>query len=259
MPRDPDPAGQAPPGQVLSPAEHAGWTRQGHLWRRVAAIALATIVLAGVASSDALHGALLELFRAADRIIAGHPVAGPVVFLLLAAGSAMFAFVSSAVLVPAGLVAWGQAATLGLLWAGWILGGVTAYAIARYLGRPVVAMLSASTPLARWEERLSHRTPFGVILLFQLAVPSEVPGYVLGFLRYPLSRYLAALALGELPFAAGTVYLGASFLARQTLLLVGLGAVGAGGSLLAFRALHRRLAGRPAASSAEGEGQAGRR
>jgi len=60
----------------------ARWHRHGHLWRRVAETALASAVLALVAASDALHGALAALFEAADRAIALHPVAGPAAFVL---------------------------------------------------------------------------------------------------------------------------------------------------------------------------------
>lgn len=219
----------------------ARWHRHGHLWRRVAATAFAIVVLVLLASSDALHGALVGLFQAADRSIAEHPVAGVVTFVLFSGGSAMLAFFSSSLLVPAGIVAWGRGTTFVLLWFGWILGGVVSYALARFLGRPAVALLGAGGPLATWEQRISKRAPFPVALLFQLAVPSEIPGYVLGFVRYPFWRYLAVVALGELPFAVGTVFVGESFLERRTPLLVLLGVVGIGASLLAFRALHRRV------------------
>jgi len=219
----------------------ARWLRHGHLWRRVIAIALATSLLVAVASSDRLHGALLDLFAAAHEVIERHPVAGPVVFVLLSAASAMFAFVSSGLLVPPALVAWGSVETFALLWLGWIVGGVASYATARYLGRPVVAALSSGEKLARWEERISQRASFAVVLLFQLAVPSEIPGYVLGLVRYPLPRYLAALMLAELPFAIGTVYFGSGFLERRTTVMVLLGLLGVTVSLGAFRVLHRRL------------------
>ena len=210
--------------------------------RRAVVLAMLTVVLAIVASSAAVHEAVLGVFRAADEVLATHPVLGTVLFVALAALSAMFAFLSSAVLVPAALVVWGKPLTFALLWLGWSVGGATAYAIARFLGRPVVAALTSSSGITRYEERISRGTSFGVILLFQLGVPSEVPGYVLGFLRYPFRRYLAALALGELPYAAGAVYLGASFLERRMLLLVVLGALAAAASLAALQALHRRLA-----------------
>lgn len=223
----------------------ARWHRHGHLWSRVAATAFGIAMLVLLASSDAVHGALVGLFEAADRSIAGHPIAGPALFVLFAGSSAMLAFVSSSLLVPAAIVAWGRTTTLVLLWLGWTLGGVVSYALARFLGRPAVALLGAGGPLATWEERISKRAPLSVALLFQIAVPSEVPGYVLGFVRFPFWRYLAVVALGELPFAVGTVYVGESFLERRTPLLVLLGAVGIGASLLAFRALHRRLPAAP--------------
>jgi uncharacterized membrane protein YdjX (TVP38/TMEM64 family) len=128
-----------------------------------------------------------------------------------------------------------------LLWVGWTLGGCTAYALARGLGRPIVALLSSGTSLARWEARIPRDAPFGLVALFQLAMPSEVPGYVLGFVRYRFDRYLLVLALGELPWAAGTVAVGAGFLERRAWLLLALGVAGVAASLLAFRLLHRRL------------------
>jgi uncharacterized membrane protein YdjX (TVP38/TMEM64 family) len=225
------------------PEPLARWHRHGHLWQRIAATAFAIAALVLIASSDVLHAALVGLFEAADRAIGAHPVAGAALFVLFSGGSAMLAFFSSSLLVPAAIVAWGRTAAALLLWLGWILGGVVSYALARRLGRPVVALLGAAAPLAAWEERISRRAPLSVALLFQLAVPSEVPGFVLGMVRYPFRRYLAVVALGELPFAIGTVFVGASFLERRTPLLVALGAAGIGISLLAFRVLQGRLRG----------------
>jgi uncharacterized membrane protein YdjX (TVP38/TMEM64 family) len=229
----------------------AGWHRHGHLLRRLATIGAATTLLVLLASSDALHAALLDLFEAADGLVEGHPVAGPAAFVLFAGASAMLAFLSSAALVPAALVAWGPVATMALLWLGWIVGGAASYSMARFLGRPALALLRSGRSLAVWEKRISQRTPFALVLLFQLAVPSEVPGLVLGLIRYPFRRYLLALMIGELPFAAGAVYLGESFLERQPLVLVALGMVGTLGSYAAFRALQRRLAGARAATAPE--------
>lgn len=215
--------------------------RQGHLWRRVAATALVTAALVAIVTSDALHAAALELVGVASDLIARHPVAGRAVFVLFSAGAAMLAFVSSAVLVPVAVAAWGPVETALLLWLGWTLGGGVAYGLARGLGRPVVALLSSGTSLARWEARIPRDAPFGLVALFQLAMPSEVPGYVLGFARYPFGRYLLVLMAGELPWAIGTVAVGMGFLERRVGLLVAIGAVGVVVSLLAFRLLHRRL------------------
>jgi uncharacterized membrane protein YdjX (TVP38/TMEM64 family) len=70
---------------------------------------------------------------------------------------------------------------------------------------------------------LGTRARFAHILLFQAAVPSEIPGYVLGILRYSFPLYLAALAITELPYAIATVYLGESFLEGEGTVFILLG------------------------------------
>ena len=71
-------------------------------------------------------------------------------------------------------------------------------------------------------------------MLFQLAVPSEVPGWVLGALRYPFGKFLGAFAIAELPFAIGAVYLGEAFVHRRFVVLI---AIALGGILLSTVAL----------------------
>lgn len=197
--------------------------------------------LALVASSAELHAWLMGLLPTAEAIIRGRPVLGGSIFVLFAALAAMLAFVSSAVIVPVGIYVWGTTVSLVLLWVGWILGGVCAYMIGRHLGRPVVKALTSGATLAHYEHRISHRAPFRLVLLFQIALPSEVPGYLLGLVRYHFWKYLAALALAELPYAVATVYLGAGFIERRTYLLVGVGSAVAAFSGWALYTLHRRI------------------
>jgi uncharacterized membrane protein YdjX (TVP38/TMEM64 family) len=202
------------------------------------------LLLGGLAlliPSDEFQSALSWVLAKAEPTIAEHPFWGALLFLLLSALSAMLAFFSSAVLVPVAVHAWGKPACAFLLWIGWILGGACAYGIARFWGRPVVRRLISPRGLARYEERISRHTPFGLVLLFQLAVPSELPGYVLGLARYGLRRYLVILALAELPYAVGTAYLGESLLEQRTLLLLGLGALAIFFSAWALHVLRRRL------------------
>ncbi len=199
-------------------------------------------VVAIVASLGALHDALLRVLAAAQGVIAQHPVLGAVLFVGLAALSAMLAFMSSAVLVPVAVYVWGAALCAALLWGGWILGGLCAYSIGRRLGQPVVARLTSHQTLAYYQDRLSKRAPFGLVLLFQLALPSEIPGYILGMANYSLARYVLALAIAELPYVLGTVFLGTSLLERRMPLLLSVGAASILLSVLAWRGLQQRLA-----------------
>jgi uncharacterized membrane protein YdjX (TVP38/TMEM64 family) len=116
--------------------KHAGTEGQrGAVWRRAAFLALLCIALALLARSADVHSALIDVLEASREVIVARPVTGALLFVLLAAVSAMFAFVSIAVVIPLAVYVWGTAASLLLLWTGWLLGGAAAYAIARSLGR----------------------------------------------------------------------------------------------------------------------------
>lgn len=186
------------------------------VWRRAAVLLLLTILLATLALSDALHAALMQVLSAGEVIVARHPVLGAALFVMFTAVSAMLAFVSAAVLLPVAVFTWGEATSILLLWCGWALGGACSYAVGRYLGREVVKWLTAEALLRRLEQRLGPSTPLGLVFLFQVALPSEIPGYVLGLVRYGFFRYMIVLALVELVYAAAMVELGASFLERRT-------------------------------------------
>jgi len=216
--------------------------RAATAWTRVLVIVAACGGLAVLATSDTLHDLLLRVIAVAESVIRAHPGWGISLFIILAALSAMLAFFSTALIVPVAVYTWGNGATIALLFAGWLLGGMCAYAVGRFLGRPVVNALTSGAALARYEALVSQRAPFGLVLLFQFALPSEVPGYVLGIVRYHFGRYIAALSIVELPFAVGTVYLGAGLLARRAILIISIGAAGALLIALAFHLLHKRLA-----------------
>jgi uncharacterized membrane protein YdjX (TVP38/TMEM64 family) len=153
----------------------------------------------------------------------------------------MIAFFSTALITPVAVETWGAGTSIALLWLGWLLGGMCAYGVGRTLGRGVVRTLTSRDALDRFEHRISNRTPFGVVFLFQLAMPSEVPGYVLGVARYAFLKYILILGMVELPFAVGTVHLGASFLAQRTAVLIAIGAVGIAATTWAIYTLQKRL------------------
>lgn len=217
------------------------------IYRRAAILLALVSALAAIASSSAVHETLVDALSVTDEIIGRHAVTGAAVFILLAAVSAMFAFVSIAVIVPAAVFAWGTSVTVGLLWVGWILGGMATYCAGRLLGRPLVQWLAAGESLRRLESRLPEDAPLWLIVLLQLAVPSEIPGYVLGLLRYPIACYAIALALAELPYALATVHLGASVIEGRGGSILSVGVLIALFSVGAFYALSRALGrGRPA-------------
>lgn len=211
------------------------------LQRHILTIGSIIIVAGLIAASDTLHDKTAEIIVWIEALISRFPALGMLVFVLLAMASAMLAFFTSAVFAPIAIYAWGKTACLVLLWLGWLLGGIASFCVGRFLGKSVVAMLIGNEKIANWQYQVRGRTRFIHILLFQAAVPSEIPGYVLGMLRYKFTLYLTALAITELPYAVATVYLGESFLKGQSLvfILLGIGVIVA--SAFVFQ-LYRRMA-----------------
>lgn len=204
--------------------------------RRRILILLAMIgAIALVAAIEPFHRMARSAIAIAEPVIRQHAVTGAVIFVLLSALSAMVVFFSTAVITPVAVDAYGPLTTLLLLWSGWVLGALAAYGIGRFLGRRVVTWFLDPKKLEGYERRATRLVTFRRVLLFQIAVPSEIPGYVLGLSGCRVRTFIAAVALGELPFAIGAVYLGESFLQRNYFLLLAIGIAGAGLSWAAFR------------------------
>jgi uncharacterized membrane protein YdjX (TVP38/TMEM64 family) len=194
--------------------------------RRIGVAALLLIVVALLLLSEGMHDLLVRMLAEADQAAAAHPLWAMLLVVAFSALAAMLAFVSSWIVVPFAVYTWGTAEALLLLWTGWLIGGAGTYAIGRFLGRPAARWLVSAPVLARYEERISHRTPFGIVLLAQFALPSELPGYVLGVVRYPFARYLGALGIVELTYGIATIYLGTGIVQRRAVpVIAGLAAL----------------------------------
>lgn len=194
-----------------------------YLQRHIVIVGTFIVVAGLVAASDTLHDRTAEIIVWMEAAISQAPILGMAIFVLLSMFSAMVAFFSSAVFAPVAIYAWGKTGTFLLLWLGWLLGGVLSFCIGRFLGRAVAGRIVDEKKIEGWERELGARARFVHILLFQAAVPSEIPGYVLGILRYSFPLYLVALAVTELPYAVATVYLGESFLEGEGAVFILLG------------------------------------
>jgi uncharacterized membrane protein YdjX (TVP38/TMEM64 family) len=181
----------------------------------------------------------------AKEVMSARPVAGAALFFLFSAVSAMLAFASTAVLVPPANLVWGKPVTFLLLWGGWVAGAVAAYGIGS-LARPLLTRVGYKERLEQYKQFVSKRMKFWAVLLFCLAVPSEVPGYLFGGARYPFWKFLAAIAAAEAVYALGVVIAGESLVAFKPLhLLVAVGALAvvAAGAGLLLRSLKKRKSG----------------
>lgn len=208
------------------------------LQRRILVAGLLITIAGLIAASDALYEITEIGIVWTEATIAQAPLLGMLVFVLLAMISAMVAFFSSAFLAPIAVHAWGNAGAVAAFWLGWFLGGIASFCIGRFLGRTAAVTLIGEDKIKEWENQLSERTRFVHILLLQLAVPSEIPGYVLGILRYRFRWYVIALAFGEIPYAVAVVYLGSSFLQGESMVFILIGLVVVLG-VFCFRSLRK--------------------
>lgn len=218
---------------MTAPAGNPSLMRQ-HRLRALVLLAL-VIALVAAAASDTLHAFGTRLIDRAEPAIVAHPLAGALLFLALSALSAMVVFFTSALLTPLAVDAFGPLLSILLLWAGWVAGGMTAWAIGRFFGERLVSWFVSLERLRAYEEHARRLSTFGHVLLFQLAVPSEIPGYVLGLAGCPFRTFASAMALAELPIAIGAVYLGQGFLSRDYWLLLSVGIAGIAATSLAVR------------------------
>jgi uncharacterized membrane protein YdjX (TVP38/TMEM64 family) len=216
--------------------------------RRVAAVTLLLVLVALLISSQGIHNVLVRVLAQADRAAAEHPIWAMTLVVAFSALAAMLAFVSSWIVVPFAVFTWGTIGAFALLLTGWLLGGAGTYAIGRFMGRPAVRWLVSAPVLARYEDRISHHTPFGVVLVAQFALPSEIPGYLLGIVRYPFTRYLAALGIVELTYGVATIYLGIGVVERRAAPVIAAAAALMLISASAVYTLRRRFAHAPQAA-----------
>jgi uncharacterized membrane protein YdjX (TVP38/TMEM64 family) len=109
------------------------------------------------------------------------------------------------------------------------------------LRRPHGNAPRTSRQLDFYVQRFRGEVTFTLVLLLHLAMPSEIPGYLCGYIGVRRRTYFAALALAELPYAFGAVMLGDGVVNRHIGWLVAFGLAGAAFSLCALWVLHKRL------------------
>jgi len=174
--------------------------------------------------SATLHNALMESASILRGYSENNPVAAMIIFSGLAIFSAMFSLFSSIPLIPIAVAIWGNMLTFILLFWGWLIGGMAAYAIGRYAGYPLLKNILSENKISYYRSRIPPRSEFAFIFLFRFVTPAEITGYLLGLIKYEFSRYTLITFLSELPFAALAVYMSEAFILGKELSFWGLGA-----------------------------------
>ncbi len=149
------------------------------------------------------YGRLVGFF---ESYVTARPVLSIFVFLILTVSSAMFFFFSSVWLVPVAVSVWGSLATVLLMLTGWLLGAIFSYILGRYAGYPILKYLIPSRKLDYYRDLFLENSSFPLVFLLRFTLPSEIPGYALGIIRFNFLKYLLITVLAEIPYALVAVY-----------------------------------------------------
>lgn len=152
---------------------------------------------------------------------------GGLVFIGLAALSALFSPFSSTPLIPPAIMIWSSGTVAIMLLSGWLAGDLIAYLIGRFARRTFANRLFSFEKMERYQNMIPTKAQFWLVLLVRFALPTEIVGYVLGIIRYHFGKYFLATFLIEVPFAILAIYSGKALIAGNALMFIGLIALGA--------------------------------
>ena len=185
-----------------------------------------------------LIGALVVVRMHSDgitRFINHHPFWGVFLYLILNVLDAVIAPGATLPLIPVAARAWGRVPAALVTTAGWTLGSLIAFLIARRWGYPIVKRLTSRERIRQMGKYIPDDLFWSIVLL-RLVMPMDVMSYVLGLLTdISWSRYMLATAMGLTPSAFVLAYLGKLPNAYEIIMLGVAAAVGVAAVLIARR------------------------
>lgn len=191
--------------------------------------------------STVLQDVLFDSMDFLGGYLKENKVLGIILFFIFSAVSVLLSPFTSVPFAPSAIMAWGNFLTFLILFLGWVTGGIFAYLIGSFSREKIIRRFISFEKMERYKKRISPRTQFWLVLLFRLAIPSEIAGYTLGIIRYQFKKYLLATFLAELPFAFFVIYSSSVFLSGKFLLFAGILLAGAAVFFLLYRAFNKNM------------------
>lgn len=203
----------------------------------------AFVVIIGLmfCASTSAQNALVNSATSIGDYFRENRVWGGFIFVAISAVSVLLSPFSSVPLAPSAIMAWGNQTTFGLLFLGWIIGGIFAYFIGSFSREKIIKRFVSFKKVEYYKERISARSQFWLVFLFRLTVPSEIASYTLGIIRYHFWKYLLATILTEVPFALFVVYSGSVLLSGKILYFGAVMLAGAAALYFLYRKVQRKI------------------
>lgn len=181
----------------------------------VALYALASVLIYSLTFQQAYH----DLIAGLEARLQEQDALAVITYILLEALAVMLSPFSSLPFIVVATSLWGKLLTLLYTMIGSLLGASLAYffgsqAVYRLLKRFVPAKT-----IDKYGQVITEKSSFLLVELFFLAMPVEIPGYVLGAAKYTYWKFILAAFIAYLPFNMLIIYAGEAFIQRNTAVL----------------------------------------
>jgi uncharacterized membrane protein YdjX (TVP38/TMEM64 family) len=148
-------------------------------------------------------------------------VFGGVFFIAALVLAVVLAPLAALPLIPLAAALFGPLLTSLYSVIGWTVGGMIAFLIARYAGRPLLARFVSLNEMARYEHMVPQKMIFVSLVLLRMIIPVDVLSYAIGFLStVSFATYTLATLIGVIPFSFIFAY-GSGALATQQFVVLG--------------------------------------
>lgn len=188
--------------------------------KEILLIVIIVVLAVGFWYSRGLQHSFDNAVSAVEAYITEHQILGIGAFTGLAALSAMLSPFSSVPLVPFAVAIWGKALTLLFLLSGWLLGGALTYVIGRYAFYALLGHLIPFEKIEAYRKKIPPDSEFLIVVFFRVISPADLPGYVLGSVRYNFGKYMLATLIAETFLAVVTVFASQAFIAQNPVELI---------------------------------------
>lgn len=143
------------------------------------------------------------------------------VFIALGILSTMLSSFSSVPLIPIAILVWGTFPTAIYLFVGWLTGDILSYLVGYWAGNPILKKFVSLEKIDYYRRKIPPNAELRLVFFFLMSMPSEVPNYTLGTLRYNFLRYILVIGLGEVIFASFSAYAGQALVQKNFVLFIG--------------------------------------
>jgi uncharacterized membrane protein YdjX (TVP38/TMEM64 family) len=204
---------------------------------------VAFVILIGlvVYASSELQNHILNSVNYLGGYFRNHLFLGGLIFFAISVVSVLISPFSSVPLIPSAIMAWGSFLTLSLLFPAWVVGGILAYFIGSLTQEKILKRFISFEKVEYYKKRISPRSQFLLVFIFQTVTPSEISSYTLGIIRYDFEKYLAVIVLSDLLFAFFIVYATSALISGKIFLFAGVILLGSVVFYLVYREFQKKI------------------